>query len=54
MAEKAETARFLSNSPTFPGRFFFLCCVFQFKEKKNFPREREREDLNAVIMMERT
>ena len=33
--------------------FFFFCCVFQFKEKKIF-LEREREDLNAVIMMERT
>ena len=34
---------FIQFSDFSPGRFFFLCCVFQFKEKKNFPRERERE-----------
>ena len=33
---------FIQFSDFSPGRFFFLCCVFQFKEKKNFPRERER------------
>ncbi len=37
----------------FSGTLFFSLCV-PIQRKKKFPRQREREDLNAVIMMERT
>ena len=38
----------------FSGTLFFSLCVPIQRKKKISSREREREDLNAVIMMERT
>ena len=38
----------------FSGTLFFFFVCSNSKKKKSSSREREREDLNAVIMMERT